>query len=499
MWVVFNSRSTSWNPVERLIFPAPAASYDINSFPDELLLIPGEDGGKIPCIFLPFKHARFLIIYFHANAEDLGVCYSFCKIMRDLFQVHVLAVEYPGYGICPGTTTEAGIMANATAAVRFATETLKWPTDGIKLFGRSLGTGPCMALATQYDVAGVVLVSPFTSIQSLFRAQIGALADMVQDRFRSVDLAAKVMSPTLIIHGQEDKLIPIEHGKTLYDLLKTRKMMVCPANMGHNTSLLKNIGSFVLPMTQFFSLPDYTFEDIEVPPWCFPQGAATTADAPIAPAKRRFTVGEACNWGFCPPQETASLRDREKIGPDATEAEDPPLQQPRHLGDTPEPGALPQAGALPQSRPLPVPRLSNLPAPLPVKPPTGIEVMKHDADVPQMPYMSPRTDSRAKPEVTATAADLQEVSASRNYQFSGLGAQLANKRASGGMPLSARLPKHPTSPTSHYRGEILDAVEDTSSWRHRLTDKTACLPLRPEVPMTARGAIDRGTAALGPC
>jgi len=491
MWVVFNSRSTSWNPVERLIFPAPAASYDIDSFPDELLLIPGEDGGKIPCIFLPFKHARFLIIYFHANAEDLGVCYSFCKIMRDLFQVHVLAVEYPGYGICPGTTSEAGILSNATAAVRFAIDTLKWPSDGIKLFGRSLGTGPCMALATQYDVAGVVLVSPFTSIQSLFRAQIGALADMVQDRFRSVDIASKVMSPTLIIHGQEDKLIPIEHGKTLYDLLKTRKMMVCPANMGHNTSLLKNIGSFVLPMTQFFSLPDYTFEDIEVPSWCYPRGAP---EAPIAPAaaKRRSTVGEACNWGFCPPQESASLRDREKIGPNATEAEDPPLQQPRRLGDTPEPGALPQSGKLPQSRPLPVPRLSNLPAPMPVMPPAGTGAAKQDADVPRMPYMSPRTGSRAE----AAAADKQalqsEVQVSRNYQFGGIGAPMP-KRASGGMPLSARLPKHPTSPTSHYRGEILDAVEDTSSWRHRLTDKTAYLPMRPEVPMTARGALDRGS------
>merc|ERR1719253_1668247 len=47
-------------------------------------------------------------------------------------------------------------------------------------------------------------------------------------------------------------------------------MMVCPADMAHNTSLLNSIGTFVLPMTQFFSLPDYTFEDIEVPEWVFP-------------------------------------------------------------------------------------------------------------------------------------------------------------------------------------------------------------------------------------
>jgi len=164
MWVILNSKSSSWNPVERLIFPAPIASYHLSSYPDELILIPRADGEKVPCLFLPFRHARFLVIYFHANAEDLGLCYSFCKIMRDLFQVHVLAVEYPGYGICHGSTDEEGIMANAVAAMRFATEDLHWPCDGIKLFGRSLGTGPTVALATQYDIAGVILVSPFTSI-----------------------------------------------------------------------------------------------------------------------------------------------------------------------------------------------------------------------------------------------------------------------------------------------------------------------------------------------
>jgi len=284
MWVLLNSKSTSWNPVERLIFPAPQPSYDITSFPGELLLIPRKDGEKVPCTFLPFRHARFLVMYFHANAEDLGLCYSFCKIMRDLFQVHVLAVEYPGYGISAGKTDEVGILANAAAAMNFVTEELKWPCDGIKLFGRSLGTGPCVALAAKYDVAGVVLVSPFTSIRSLFRAQVGPLADMVEERFENCESMQKISSPTLIIHGQRDALIPIEHGKALYDLLRSRKMMVCPASMGHNTSLLKSIGTLVMPMTQFFSLPDYTFEDIEVPAWAYPERSSVPVSSSILAA-----------------------------------------------------------------------------------------------------------------------------------------------------------------------------------------------------------------------
>lgn len=287
MWSVLNSRSSGgWNVIERLCFPAPRASYDIKSFPDELILVPREDGVKIPCLFLPFKHARFLILYFHGNAEDLGLCYTFCTIIRDLFQVHILAVEYPGYGICPGPCSDTGIMANALAAMRFVTETLHWSCDDIKLLGRSLGTGPTVALATMYDVAGVILVSPFLSIREIFRCQVGAVAGFITERFPNHELAGKILSPTLIIHGQLDALIPLQHGKQIYDSVPAKKMMVCPAQMSHNTSLLVNVGTFVLPMTQFFSLPDYTFEDIEVPEWAFPDSNIdeSAANEPPAPS-----------------------------------------------------------------------------------------------------------------------------------------------------------------------------------------------------------------------
>jgi len=270
---VFNSKSTSWNLIERVIFPAPTPSYTVNSFPGELILIPREDGAKVPCLFLPFQHARFLFIYFHANAEDLGLSHTFCKIMRDLFQVHVLAVEYPGYGICPGACDEAGVMANASAALEFVTQTLKWPKDGIKLFGRSLGTGPTVALAARHEVAGVILISPFTSIKDLFHSQVGFLADMVEDRFSNLALAPRISSPTLIIHGMQDALVPPEHGRKIYSSIKSRRMLVTPNNMSHNTSLLKDVATFILPMTHFFSLPDYTFEELQVPPWVYPPTA----------------------------------------------------------------------------------------------------------------------------------------------------------------------------------------------------------------------------------
>merc|ERR1719329_917047 len=155
---------------------------------------------------------------------------------------------------------------------------MKWPTDGIKIFGRSIGTGPAIALAVQYNVSGVVLVTPFLSVRELVRDAVGVMAYFVEERFPSKDRIHLIRSPLLIIHGQKDTLVPHRHGVRLYELARSRKLMVCPEAMEHNTNLLQNVGYFVLPMLQFFSLPDYCFEEIEIPGWAFRTNIFNDAD-----------------------------------------------------------------------------------------------------------------------------------------------------------------------------------------------------------------------------
>ena len=48
-----------------------------------------------------------MILFFHANAEDLGMSFAILKHMRDQFKVNVLAVEYPG--LSPGERSTINI------------------------------------------------------------------------------------------------------------------------------------------------------------------------------------------------------------------------------------------------------------------------------------------------------------------------------------------------------------------------------------------------------
>jgi len=270
--------------VSRILFPVPRPSYTVDSFPRELIWVPKHwedrestdvsaapslDEESVPCLLLTYPSARFLIIFFHSNAEDLGRCRGFCCYLREQFQVHVLAVEYPGYGICPGLPSGETVMENALAALHFVRNTLDWPLDSIKVFGRSIGTGPAVGLASLFSFAGVILVTPFLSIQELFRDRIGPFAGLVEEYFANETRALKITSPTMIIHGQRDELISCRHGESLYDLLRSRKLLVSPPEMEHNTNLLTNLHFFVLPMFHFFALPDYVFQDMIVPAWAY--------------------------------------------------------------------------------------------------------------------------------------------------------------------------------------------------------------------------------------
>ena len=54
----------------------------------------------IPCLFLPYSSGSSkLLIYFHGNAEDIGLSYEMLDHLRSSLKINVLAVEYPNYGI----------------------------------------------------------------------------------------------------------------------------------------------------------------------------------------------------------------------------------------------------------------------------------------------------------------------------------------------------------------------------------------------------------------
>jgi len=313
-----------FNIVNTLLFPAPDSSYDLNTFPEEELiwlprnLDPDDPDveGNVPCLFLTSNSARFLMLYLHSNAEDLGRCYNFCNMLRMQFQVNVLAVEYPGYGICPGgQADEESVIANARLAFRFATEVLKFPSEDIIILGRSVGSGPALHIAAEVRTYGVILICPFLSVKEVVRCHLGRVADFIEERFPNKEKIKNISGFLLIVHGKKDTVVPWSHGHELFETCTRRKRLVSPEDMTHNASLLADPAIFIVPVLQFFGLPDYNFEPLRIPSWVFDASLTPTLLRTDKKAVAPKRLGATCN-GRAPKSQSRLQEGSELLMPD---------------------------------------------------------------------------------------------------------------------------------------------------------------------------------------
>ncbi|CAE7220880.1 abhd13 [Symbiodinium natans] len=169
------------------------------------------------------------------------MCYTFARRLRQLLEVHVLIMEYPGYGICPGTPSEESFCQASQICLKFVVEVLGIPESDIIVLGRSLGAAVALQAAAASAVCGLVLVAPFLSLQEAVGQFTGKETSklLVNNMFRNNEVIKSIKVPTLIIHGDQDRLVDSSQGKQLLDLCPSdKKCFVSPAGMGHNDDLL---------------------------------------------------------------------------------------------------------------------------------------------------------------------------------------------------------------------------------------------------------------------
>ena len=87
--------------------------------------------------------------------------------------VHILSIEYPGYGIYKGSPSASQILSDAKKVFEYLTGCLKVDPKDILLFGRSIGTGPATELAAIKDPGALMLMSGYTSLREVVASIVG--------------------------------------------------------------------------------------------------------------------------------------------------------------------------------------------------------------------------------------------------------------------------------------------------------------------------------------
>jgi len=92
------------------------------------------------------------------------------------------------------------------------------PPTRIAAYGESLGSGQAVRLAAARPVAGVVLEAPLTSTVDVARRTYFWLpiSSLITDKYDNERNIRSVAAPVLILHGEQDAVIPVEMGLRVY-------------------------------------------------------------------------------------------------------------------------------------------------------------------------------------------------------------------------------------------------------------------------------------------
>ncbi len=153
------------------------------------------------------------VIFAHGNAELID---SWPQYLKPFTQngLHVLLVEYPGYGRSTGKPSESSITRAFVAAYDHLVARENVDPGRIILFGRSLGGGAVCSLAKERPSAAIILSSTFTSISS-FALKYGLPSFVIRDPMDNLNVLKQYKAPVLLFHGIRDEVIPFEHARTL--------------------------------------------------------------------------------------------------------------------------------------------------------------------------------------------------------------------------------------------------------------------------------------------
>ncbi|XP_038586166.1 lysophosphatidylserine lipase ABHD12-like [Micropterus salmoides] len=189
--------------------------------------------------------AHKVILYLHGNAGTRGGDHrvQLYKVLSSLGH-HVVTFDYRGWGDSEGSPSEVGMTSDALFIYDWLKRRLDAKTP-LYIWGHSLGTGVATNLVRRLCDRGsppdaLILESPFTNIREEARSHPFAMVyrylpgfdwfflDAITAnniRFASDENVNHISCPVLILHAEDDSVVPFHLGKKLYNMASQSKSL----------------------------------------------------------------------------------------------------------------------------------------------------------------------------------------------------------------------------------------------------------------------------------
>ena len=212
------------------------------------------DGVELHGWFVPGQ-GEVTWLWFHGNAGNISHRLENLSLLRDYLGVSVFLFDYRGYGRSEGHASEEGTYRDAAAALAYLESPQDVDPGKIVLFGRSLGCAVAVDLASRHQPYALILESPFTSISDMAKRAVplfpvGALLRTKYDSLSKID---GISAPLLILHGDQDEVVPIESGLRLYQAANEPKEFYVIIGAGHNDTYIVGGEEYFAELRRFLA------------------------------------------------------------------------------------------------------------------------------------------------------------------------------------------------------------------------------------------------------
>ena len=240
--VYFMQRSLQYFPDKN--YPGEPAENGVPAM--QVVELATEDGLTLNAWFAPpVKRDGKIVVYYHGNAGHIG--HRAAKVQHFIDKgMGVLLIDYRGFGGNLGSPTEQGLYHDARAALRFL-EKKEYAVSQFVLYGESIGSGVATQMALEIQPRYLILEAPFSSAADVAKKKYFFLPVdfLMKDRYDNTEKIADIKTSLLIVHGDEDAVIPISLGQKLYDRAQHPKEFIT-INGGHHNDLYDHHAGHVI-------------------------------------------------------------------------------------------------------------------------------------------------------------------------------------------------------------------------------------------------------------
>ncbi len=223
---------------DKMLFPVGIAAATSVSLPASAVRLKteAENGDRIVGVHIPPADDKsgdpFAILGFGGNAWNADTVAAY---LHDLFPgAHIVAFHYRGYPPSTGRPSAAALLADAPVIYDHVREAIK--PDRIVAVGFSIGSGIATHLASKRSLYGLILVSPFDSLEALAREHFrwAPVGWFLRHTMTPVNSVAGLETPTALLVANRDTIVPPRRTEPVRQAIANLVFDHTIADAGHN-------------------------------------------------------------------------------------------------------------------------------------------------------------------------------------------------------------------------------------------------------------------------